>query len=108
MTVSNDLLEWRRARQWPVVPCDEEIFLFGCVRTRDGFVAMTYAEGEPYSHSKDLYTWRKGASAVFDQPGVDMVSKPFFFKGKWNVLYERKNRVYRAVLGGVPDKANND
>jgi len=106
LAFSVDMVHWYRDKQQPVISPSEEIYSFGAVQTTDGYVAMSHAVVEPYWHSKNLVHWEKGEPARFDQPDVDTVSKPFFWKGKWNVFYERDNLVYRAVLEKTPNKTD--
>ena len=98
LAVSSDLRHWRRVQSEPVIPVSEEIYSFGGAITQDGYVAIAHASGEPYWFSNDLVHWEKGPSAKFDLPWADTVSNLFYWRGEWNILYERKDYVYRAVL----------
>ena len=98
LAVSDDLLHWQRVQSEPVIPVSEEIYSFGGAVTQDGYVAIAHASGEPYWFSDDLLHWKKGPSARFDLPWADTVSNLFYWRGEWNILYERKDYVYRAVL----------
>ena len=98
LAVSENIKEWTRAEASPLVSGSEEIYSFGCAATRDGYVAISHSPGEPYWFSLDLIHWEKGPSAKFDLPETETVSNPFYWRGEWNLLYERKDRVYRAVL----------
>ena len=45
-----------------------------------------------------FYEWRKVGNAKFTGWRVDTLSNPFFFQGRWQVLYEQEDRIYRAEL----------
>ena len=48
--------------------------------------------------SSDLVSWTKGEPARFTGPQVSTVSNPVHFGGRWLVVYEQDDRIYRAEL----------
>lgn len=103
VAVSDDMVHWRRLQDQPVIPTTEEVASLAVARTADGFVGI--AQGisrtaeRPCWLSRDLIHWRKGPTARFTGPAVDTLSNPFLCDGRWIVLYEQEDRIYRAVLG---------
>lgn len=103
VAVSSDLTNWRRFQDNPVIPVEEEIASMAVAQTHDGFVGIEqnilHRAGRSYWLSQDLIHWRKGPAARFSCPSVDTLSDPFRCRGRWTVLYEQTDRIYRAVLG---------
>ncbi|MBP85884.1 MAG: hypothetical protein CMJ64_04070 [Planctomycetaceae bacterium] len=102
LAVSTDLLHWQRSPTSPVIPASEEIASLAVARSEQGFVAIsqpTDLRERSYWLSNDLQQWQKGPSVDF-RASVDAetLSNPFLFDGRWTVLYEQKDRIYRAVL----------
>ncbi len=103
VAVSDDLVHWRRFQNEPVMSPAEEISSLAVAQTADGFLGITQrisrAADRSYWLSKDLIHWQKGPAARFTGPAVDTLSNPFLSGGRWTVLYEQGDRIYRAVLG---------
>lgn len=98
VAVSDDLVHWRRAHDNPVIPAEAEVFSMAVAETADGFVGIAQGPSRAYWYTKDLGHWEKGSVPRFTGPQVETLSNPVWFRGTWLVLYEQKDRIYRAVL----------
>ncbi len=102
LSISSDLKNWRRLTDAPVIPTNEEIASFAVTRTKQGFVAISQPKDlkrRTYWFSDDLRQWRQGPPVNFRASiAAETLSNPFYFNGRWTVLYEQKDRIHRAVL----------
>jgi hypothetical protein len=102
LAVSTDLLHWQRSPSSPVIPASEEIASLAIARSEQGFVAISQPmdlKRRSYWLSNDLQQWQKGPPVNFRASiDAETLSNPFLFDGRWTVLYEQKDRIYRAVL----------
>ena len=102
LATSADLLNWQRSPTAPVIGVDEEIASLSVARTARNFVAISQPKDlkrRRYWLSDDLRHWRKGPPVNFRASiQAETLSNPFHFQGRWTVLYEQKDRIYRAVL----------
>ena len=56
-----------------------------------------------YWFSADLKRWEEGPAVNFRASvGAETLSNPFLADGRWTVLYEQQDRIYRAVLQPAP------
>ena len=56
-----------------------------------------------YWFSDDLKRWHKGPPVNFRASGkAETLSNPFLANGRWTVLYEQNDRIYRGVLQSAP------
>ena len=61
-----------------------------------------------YWTSPDLRGWEKGPLVKFRASAqAETLSNPFLVNGQWTVLYEQKDRIYRAVLQSASVKETN-
>lgn len=102
LAVSTDLLRWERAVTTPVIPANEEIASFAVARANERFVAISQPmdlQKRSYWFSNDLQQWQKGPPVNFRASiKAETLSNPFVSGGRWTVLYEQQDRIYRAVL----------
>ncbi|MBG86742.1 MAG: hypothetical protein CMO80_07565 [Verrucomicrobiales bacterium] len=102
LATSTDLLNWNRAPDLPVIATDEEIASLSVTRTGGKFIAISQPKDlskRRYWHSDNLRQWRKGSPVNFRASiAAETLSNPIYFNGRWIVLYEQKDRIYRAVL----------
>ena len=102
LATSTDLLNWRRSHTTPVIAVKEEIASLSVARSAGGFVAISQPKDlskRRYWLSGDLRHWRQGPPVNFRASiQAETLSNPFYFNGHWTVLYEQKDRIYRAVL----------
>ncbi len=102
LAVSSDLQHWRRSQSEPVIPVDEEIASLSVTRAGGKFVAISQPKDlskRRYWRSENLRQWIKGQPVNFRASiQAETLSNPFFVNGRWTVLYEQKDRIYRAVL----------
>jgi predicted GH43/DUF377 family glycosyl hydrolase len=101
LAVSENLVDWTRAADEPVIPVGEDIASLAVTCTGDGYVGISQSPSKRFWLSKDLRTWTKGRPVKFTGPRVDTLSNPFMVGGQWCVVYEQQDRIYRAVLGEV-------
>jgi predicted GH43/DUF377 family glycosyl hydrolase len=105
LAISEDLLHWRRAseaEEHSLIPVSEEIASLAVVRANGRYVAISQPM-EParrcYWLSEDLVHWRKGPEVRFRASvAAETLSNPYVVERRWNVLYEQRDRIYRAVL----------
>jgi beta-xylosidase len=97
VAVSDDLLRWARVQESPVIPAEEEVASLAVAPMDGGFWGVAQSPGRPVWVSNDLLQWDRRGAAGFSGPAVDTVSNPVRFGGDWVVLYEQKDRIYRAV-----------
>ena len=106
LSVSDDLLQWRRATEGPVIAPDEEIASFSVAQTPEGYVGISQPipiERRTYWFSKNLRDWQKGPAVKFRASvKAETLSNPFLSNGVWTVLYEQNDRIYRAILQPAP------
>jgi glycerophosphoryl diester phosphodiesterase len=99
---SSDLRHWRRSADMPLIPVGEEIASLAVARGNQTFVAISQPldlRNRTYWFSDDLKQWRKGSPVNFRASiQAETLSNPFLFGGRWTVLYEQQDRIYRAVL----------
>lgn len=102
VAVSSDLGVWERLATTPIIPVNQEIASLAVARVNDGFVAISQPkdlQNRRYWYSDDLKQWMKGPSVNFRASiQAETLSNPFLCDGRWTVLYEQKDRIYRAVL----------
>ena len=102
VAVSKDLIHWERLSPHPVIPVEEEIASLALARDEKGFVAISQPmdlEKRAYWMSDDLQSWTKGPPVRFKASiAAETLSNPFLCGGRWTVLYEQQDRIYRAVL----------
>lgn len=98
LAVSDDLVRWTRAEEEPVIPPEEEVASLSVVALEGEYLGLAQSPGRPWYVSRDLRRWERRGSARFTGAGVDTVSNPFRCRGKWAVLYEQKDRIYRAEI----------
>lgn len=102
LATSADLRHWQRSQNGPVIAVEEEIASFSVTRADGGFVAISQPKDlskRRYWFSDDLRQWRKGPPVNFRASiQAETLSNPFHVNGRWTVLYEQKDRIYRAVL----------
>ena len=102
LATSTDLLNWQRSPSTPAIGVDEEIASLAVTQTAMNFVAISQPmdlKQRRYWLSADLRGWRKGPPVNFRaSTQAETLSNPFHFHGRWTVLYEQKDRIYRAVL----------
>jgi len=97
LAVSDDLIHWRRHCDGPVLPPGEECYSMAMTPGGSGYWAIAQARKRRYWTTDDLVTWRAGPEPRFDGASVETLSNPFRCGGRWVVLYEQKDRIYRAV-----------
>ncbi len=105
VAASSDLLNWKRipeSDQQPAIPIAAQIQSLAMAQTKNGFVGICQPvklKERRYWFSKDLVHWKPGPFVkVKASRQAETLSNPFFVNGQWNVLYEQKDRIYRAVL----------
>ncbi len=98
LAVSDDLVHWQRVAQRPVIPPQQEVASLAVVRCGDRFVGISQAPRRTYWSSRDLVDWQQGPPALFSAAGVDTLSNPYRVGRRWNVVYEKHDRIHRAVL----------
>jgi len=103
--ISDDLLNWERipqAHERPLIPANQEVASIAIAVAGEKYVGISQPlkwADRRYWHSNDLLTWKKGPPVKFKASvKAETISNPFLVDGKWNVLYEQGDRVYRAVL----------
>ncbi|MBN2294823.1 MAG: hypothetical protein JXM70_20505, partial [Pirellulales bacterium] len=96
---------WQRiaeADNAALTPLTEEIASLAVVQIGKRFVGISQPidlSKRCYWTSEDLIKWQKGPKVKFKASGrVDTLSNPFPIDGRWHVLYEQGDRIYRAVL----------
>lgn len=106
LAVSPNLHHWRRSADAPVIPVSEEIASLAVAQVNQRFVAISQPmdlQNRSYWFSSDLKQWRKGPPVNFRaSTKAETLSNPFLCDGRWTVLYEQKDRIYRAVLQPQP------
>jgi hypothetical protein len=103
--ISDDLLNWKRdphSDERPLIRADQEIASIAIAFAGGKYVGISQplklAERR-YWYSSDLVTWKKGSRVMFKASAqAETLSNPFLVGGRWNVLYEQGDRIYRAVL----------
>ncbi len=105
LAVSDNLLDWRRAPETdgkPLTPTAEEIASFAVAQTPKGYIAISQPMDlklRAYWSSDDLTHWKKGGPVRLKASGeVSTISNPFLVDGRWNIVYELDDRIYRAAL----------
>ena len=98
VAVSTDMVHWKRLHDEPVIPTVEETGSIAVADLGERYIGLSQAPGRPYWESSDLLTWKKSAAAAFTAKKVDTVSNPFVSDGRWTIVYEQQDRIYRAVL----------
>ncbi len=98
VAVSTDLVHWTRAQDGPVIGAEHEVASFAMAPLDGRFLGMVQSAGRPCWESTDLLHWTKSGQATFTAAIVDTVSNPFPTPAGWTVLYEQKDRIYRALL----------
>jgi len=106
IAVSTDLRHWRRCSDRPIIPVTEEMASLAVTLAGGRYVGISQSTDlrqRRYWFSADLKHWQKGPPVNFRasvQP--ETLSNPFLVNGRWTVLYEQKDRIYRAVLQPAP------
>lgn len=98
LAVSENLVDWARADDEPVIPVGEDIASLAVACVGDEYVGISQSPNKRFWLSENLRTWTKGHPVKFTGPRVDTLSNPFFVDGQWCVVYEQQDRIYRAVL----------
>ena len=102
LAMSTDLRHWRRFMDRPVIPVAEEMASLALTTVGGRYVGIsqpTDLRGRRYWFSVDLKEWQKGPAVNFRASvQAETLSNPFLANGRWTVLYEQKDRIYRAVL----------
>ena len=102
LAVSTNLADWKRQTDVPVIPVAEEIASLSVFHSNDRTVGIsqpTDLANRRYWFSTDLRTWTKGPAVNFRASvAAETISNPFVANGRWTVLYEQQDRIYRAVL----------
>jgi len=98
LAVSENLVEWIRATDDPVIPVGEDVASLAVTQCGDKYIGISQAPRREYWSSQDLRQWTKGPLVKFTGPHVDTLSNPFLVGNRWCVLYEQQDRIYRAVL----------
>lgn len=98
LAVSENLVDWSRAVDEPVIPVGEDIASLAVARVGGEYVGISQSPSKRFWLSKDLRTWTQGRPVKFTGPRVDTLSNPFLAGGQWCVVYEQQDRIYRAVL----------
>ena len=102
LAASTDLRNWRRCNDSPVIPMTEEMASLAVARSGGRYVGISQPidlTQRRYWFSADLKHWQKGPPVNFRASGEgETLSNPFLSNGHWSVLYEQKDRIYRAVL----------
>ncbi len=102
LAVSSDLRHWQRSVDTPMIPVAEEIASLAVARVNQSFVGISQPmdlQNRSYWFSDDLKQWQKGPPVNFRASiKAETLSNPFLSGGQWTVLYEQKDRIYRAVL----------
>jgi hypothetical protein len=102
LAVSADLRQWRRSTDRPVIPVTEEMASLAVAQAGERYVGISQPmdlRQRRYWFSADLKRWQKGPPVDFRASvEAETLSNPFLANGRWTVLYERKDRIYRAVL----------
>ena len=106
LSVSDNLIQWQRVTDEPVIAPDEEIASLAVARTHQGFVGISQPiplERRTYWFSTDLRRWQKGPAVNFRASvKAETLSNPFLSNGAWTILYEQNDRIYRAILQPAP------
>jgi len=106
LAVSADLGHWRRCTESPVIPVTEEMASLAMTRAGERYVGISQPmdlRQRRYWFSDDLKRWQKGPPVNFRASvQAETLSNPFLANGCWTVLYEQKDRIYRAVLQPAP------
>ena len=102
LAVSDDLHHWRRYTDDPVIPVAKETASLAVAAADGRYVGIsqpTDLSQRRYWFSTDLKEWQEGPPVKFRASvGAETLSNPFLVNGRWTVLYEQKDRIYRAVL----------
>ncbi|QDU82795.1 Glycosyl hydrolases family 43 [Polystyrenella longa] len=105
LAVSKDLVHWERASEsntQPVIPVKANVRSLAAAETSAGYVGISQPEKlteRRYWQSNDLVNWEAGRSITIKASvAAETLSAPFQAKGQWIILYEQKDRIYRAVL----------
>jgi glycerophosphoryl diester phosphodiesterase len=102
LAVSSDLRHWHRPADAPTIPVSEEIASLAVAQVNQRFVGISQPmdlQNRSYWFSDDLMQWKKGPPVNFRASvKAETLSNPFLSGGQWTVLYEQKDRIYRAVL----------
>ncbi|MDB4679334.1 hypothetical protein OAE79_03235, partial [Rhodopirellula sp.] len=102
IAVSTDLLHWERLSNTPVINVRQEIASMAVAETNTGFVGISQPmnlANRTYWYSNDLHQWHQGPPVNFrSSVRAETISNPFLSDGKWTVLYEQNDRIYRAIL----------
>jgi predicted GH43/DUF377 family glycosyl hydrolase len=98
LAISSDLVSWQRAGAEPLTPLAEEVASLAVVGTAQGYVGLAQAPSRSYWVSDDLMTWRKQGLVKLSGEKVETLSNPIWFGGKWMVVYEKQDRICRAIL----------
>jgi len=102
LAVSSDFRHWRRVSDAPVIPTTEEVASLAVAETERRFVGISQPmdlSQRRYWTTSDLRAWEKGPPVKFRASvQAETLSNPFLVNGQWTVLYEQKDRIYRAVL----------
>ncbi len=103
--VSRDMVNWKpipQVQKRPLIPTSEEVASIAVAFAGGKYVGISQPlklSGRRYWSSADLVTWKKGPAVKFKTSAqAETLSNPFLIDGKWNILYEQGDRIYRAVL----------
>ncbi|MCA9042539.1 MAG: hypothetical protein KDA65_19445 [Planctomycetaceae bacterium] len=111
LAVSSDLTHWQRATSsddQPVIPVKANVRSLAVAETANGYVGISQPEKlteRRYWLSDDLVHWQAGRQLTINASNAaETLSAPFLVDGEWTILYEQKDRIYRAVLKPVSSK----
>lgn len=97
------LANWTRPAE-PLAGLDGVYSLATCARRIGGkYVALSQRRhAEHFYLSDDLRTWTRGPRARFHPDPIETPSNPVVYQGKLWILYEKRDRIYRARLTRGP------
>ncbi len=102
---SDDLLNWSRVGEAvarPLIPTKHEIASISVAFAGGEYVGISQPLNlakRTYWRSHNLLDWKQGPAVRFlASVKAETISNLFLANGRWNVLYEQGDRIYRAVL----------
>lgn len=102
LALSSDLRHWQRYADSPIIPVTEEMASLAVTQAGGRYIGISQPTDlgkRRYWFSADLKHWQKGPPVNFRASvEAETLSNPFVANGVWTVLYEQKDRIYRAVL----------
>ena len=105
LATSKDLVSWERVPDsdaQALTPAGVELYSLAAVQEGAGYLGipqLTPGQARPYYRSTDLRHWNpEGLLRFRASTAPETLSNPFYFRSQWCVLYEQKDRIYRAIL----------